>query len=164
MTGIPKTHVEDAHKLLADGYVDLFQLTPNDGSGTIYFKNDNEATWQGNLYEGVPIALSGIKKSADGSALQPKLAIGDGTMDLSPFKPLIYDGYLDGGLILHIELLLDHLITNQNIRVERLYRIKRVPQYGMMGVELQLATASDALGFTLPHRQYYPPAFPAVQI
>src|SRR5690349_15490595 len=113
----------------ADAPINLFQLTPNDGSGTIYFKADNEAAWQGNTYEGLPLTMTGFKKSSDGSALQPKLTIGDGSVDLSPFKPLVYDGYLDQGLVLHIEILLDHLLSDQNIRRERLYRVKRVPSY-----------------------------------
>lgn len=163
VSSIPIEHVKDAHKLNADGLVDLFQLTPNDGSGTIFFKGDNPVTWQGDNYEGLPISFAGLKQSTDGSALQPKLTIGDGTVNLSPFKPLVYDGYLDGGLVLHIEVLLDNLINDRNIRRERLYRVKRVPSYGILTVEMQLATASDALGYTLPHRQYYPPAFPAVQ-
>ena len=164
MSSIPKEHVQDAHKLNADGNIDLFQLTPNDGSGTIFFKGDNDITWQGNDYEGLPLSFTGFKKSSDGSALQPKLTIGDGTINLSPFKPLVYDGYLDGGLVLHVELLLDNLLNNRNIRSERLYRIKRVPSYGSLAIELQLATASDALGFTMPHRQYTPPDFPAVSL
>lgn len=162
-TAIPSDHIQDAHKLQADAEIDLFELTPNDGSGTVYFKADNDATWQGNLYEGLPISLTGLKKSTDGSAVAPKLAIGDGSIDLSPFKPLVYDGYLDGATVKHIVVLLDNLLNNRNIRVERNYRVKRVPTYSRIGLELQLATASDSLGFTLPYRVYAPPAFPAVQ-
>lgn len=161
---IPKEHIVDAHKLVADGEVDLFQLTPLDGSGTIYFKPDNDVTWQGHDYEGLPLSFTGFKKSAETGSLTPRLVIGDGAVDLSPFKPLVYDGYLDGAIIVHIHLLLDNLINNRNVREQRMYRVKRVPGYSRLSIELQLATTSDALGFTLPHRQYYPPAFPAVYL
>lgn len=159
---IPKEHIVDAHKLVADAEVDLFQLTPLDGSGTIYFKPDNDVDWQGHTYEGLPLSFTGFKKTAEGGSFSPRLVIGDGAVDLSPFKPLVYDGWLDGATLVHIHLLLDNLITNRNIREQRIYRIKRVPGYSRMSIELQLATSSDALGFTIPHRQYYPPAFPAV--
>lgn len=161
---IPKEHIEDAHKLVADGTVDLFQLTPNDGSGTIYFKPDNNADWQGHTYEGLPLSFTGFKKSSEGQATAPRLVIGDGTVDLSPFKPLVYDGWLDGAVLVHIHLLLDNLINNRNIRQQRTYRVKRPSGYSRLSVDLQLATSSDGLSFTLPHRQYYPPAFPAVYL
>lgn len=160
---IPKEHIEDAQKLQADAEIDLFELTPAGGTGVIYFKSDNPVDWQGHTYEGLPLTFNGITKSADGSALMPKLTIGDGTVDLSPFKPLVYDGSLDGGIIKHHKVLLDNIVNNRPIKETMVYRIKRVPGYGRLSIELQLATASDALGFTLPFRQYYPPAFPAVQ-
>jgi phage-related protein len=163
VTAIPADHIHDAHKLEADAEIDLFELTPNDGSGTIRFKNDNPAEWQGNLYEGIPLVFTGFKKSVDGSALSPKLTIGDGSLDLSPFKPYAYDGYLDDGIVKHMVVLLDNLLNDRNVKTVQMYRIKRVPLYHRLSIELQLATASDALGFTVPYRQYYPPAFPAVQ-
>jgi phage-related protein len=163
MTAIPSTHIDDAHKLQADAEIDLFELTPNDGSGTIYFKPDNEVAWQGNTYEGMPMGLTAFKKSVEGGSLQPKLTLGDGSLDLSPFKPLVYDGYLDGAMLKHMVVLLDDVINNRAIKRERTYRVKRVPSYSRISIELQLATSSDALGFTMPFRQYFPPAFPAVQ-
>lgn len=163
VTTIPSDHIADAHKLTADAEIDLFELSPTDGSGTIYFKNDNDVTWLGKLYEGMPIALTGFEKNTDGSSLLPKLTVGDGTVDLSPFKPLVYDGYLEGAQLIHKVVLRDNLENNRDIKLMRIYRVKRVPSYSTLSIEMQLATASDALGFTLPYRQYFPPAFPAVQ-
>lgn len=162
MTDIPVEHTRDHQKLTADGLVHLFELTPLEGSGTIYFKGDNEAAWQGNTYEGLPISMTGFKKSASNEAMLPKLRIGDGTLDLSPFKPLIHDGELDGANVVHHEILLDNLTNNRNIAVTRYYRVKRIPTYNRYLIDLQLGTASDALGFTIPHRTFRPPAFPAV--
>lgn len=162
MTSIPAQHVDDAHKLEADAEIDLFEVTPNDGSGTIYVKGDNDVTWQGHSYEGLPLVFTGFKKPTDGSASMPKLTLGDGSVDLSPFKPVVYDGYLDGASIRHIKVLLDDLLNDRPISQVRTYRVKRVNSYSRTSVDLQLATASDALGFTMPYRAFYPPAFPAV--
>jgi lambda family phage minor tail protein L len=162
VTAIPSGHIQDAQKLTADAEIDLFELTPAGGGGTVYFKADNDLTWQGQTYEGLPITLNGIKKSSDGSALMPKLTLGDGSIDLSPFKPLAYDGYLDGATVVHKKVLLDNAKANLPVYEKWTYRVKRVPSYNRLLIELQLATASDALGFTLPFRQYFPPAFPAV--
>lgn len=163
MTNIPIEHVEDAQLLVADGEVDLFQLSPIDGSGTIFFKGDNAITWQGDLYEGLPIKFNGLKKSVD-TTMAPKLVVGDQNIDLSAFKPLVYDGYLDGALLVHVHLLLDNLINDRNIRELHFYRVKRVENYNRLQISMQLATASDALGFTLPFRAYQPPAFPSVTL
>ena len=160
---IPAEHIEDAHKLVADAQVDLFQLTPIDG-GTIYFKADNEVTWQGDTYEGLPLVFAGLKKTTTGSSVSPKLTIGDGTLDLSPFKPLVHDGWLENALVTHYELLLANLQSDLPIYNRTIYRVKRVPSYSSLTIELQLATASDALDFTIPQRQYAPPAFPSVTI
>lgn len=160
---IPSDHIDDALKLTADAEIDLFELTPIGTSATIYFKSDNNATWQGHTYEGIPLIFSGIKKASDGSALMPKMTLGDGSVDLSPFKPLVYDGNLDGATLIHKVVLLDNLTNDRNIKETYIYRVKRVPNYNSVSIELQLATASDALGFTVPYRQYFPPDFPAVQ-
>lgn len=164
MTSIPVEHVTDSQKLVADAEVELFQLTPLDGSGTIFFKPDSDITWLGQLYEGLPLTSSGFKKSADGGNTAPKMTIGDGSVDLSPFKPLVYDGYLDGATVVHIHMLLDNVLNNRNIKEQRFYRVKRVPSYSRLAIDLELATSSDALGFTMPHRSFQRPAFPSVYL
>jgi phage-related protein len=165
MTAIPVEHIRDSHKLLADGRVELFQLTPSGGgTGTIYFKNDNDVTWQGHEYTGIPCAISGEKKDSDVGLSMPKLQIGQPNIDLSVFKGLIHDGYLDNAVIVRLTVLLDNIINNRPIREVMTYRVKRVEQYSRTQISMQLATLSDSLGFALPYRQYLPPAFPSVQM
>ena len=164
MAEIPLEHVIDSHQLVADGRVDLFELTPNDGSGTIYFKPDNDATWRGQEYTGIPLSLSGEKRSSDGGVSMPRMQIGNENIDLSLFKPLVYDGHLDNAVIVRNVVLLDNLINNRLIRETFVYRVKRVEEYGRTRISLQLATLSDSLGFSMPYRSYQPPAFPSVQM
>ena len=164
MSEIPAEHIADSHKLVADGRIDLYELTPSGGTGTIYFKADNDAPWRGKDYEGVPLGISGEKKSIDTGLTMPKLTIGNGAIDLSPFKPLVHDGYLDNAIILRRTVLLDNLINNRLIFEGQMYRVKRVEEYSRTRIILQLATISDSLGFSMPYRQYLPPAFPSVQM
>jgi phage-related protein len=161
---IPLDHVLDSHKLVADGRVDLFELTPNDDSGVIMFKPDNDVTWRSNEYTGLPLSLSGEKQSADTGLSMPKMIIGDGTVDLSPFKPLVYDGYLDNAIIVRKTVLLENILSDNLIFQAITYRIKRVDEYSRSHITLQLATSSDSLGFALPYRTYGPPAFRSVQM
>lgn len=164
MAEIPLEHIKDSHKLVADGRVDLFELTPSGGSGVIRFKNDNDVTWRGNLYTGIPCTITGEKKSADTGLSMPKLQIGQPNIDISQFKALVYDGYLDNAIIVRMTVLLDNLLNNRLIREMSTYRVKRVEGYSRTQISLQLATLSDSLGFSMPYRQYLPPAFPSVQM
>lgn len=164
MSQIPVEHIQDSHKLVADARIDLYELTPSGGTGTVRFKNDNDATWRGNLFTGLPLGISGEKKSSDNGLTMPTLVIGNGAINLSPFKPLVYDGYLDNAVIVRSTVLLDNLINNRLIRETSTFRVKRVSEYSRTKITLQLATLSDSLGFSLPYRQYLPPGFPSVQM
>lgn len=160
---LPVEHIQDAHKLTSDGRVELFALSPAAGS-TVYFKSDNDVTYQGIFYKGLPVTLSGEKMSSDTGWQQPKLQIGQPNIDISSFKALLYDGYVDNALIVRRTVLRTHIDEDVNVQNVRTYRVKRVEAYGRTQILLQLATVSDSLGFMMPHRLYMPPAFPSVKI
>lgn len=164
MATIPVEHILDSHSLVSDGTVDLFELTPSSGTGTIRFKADNDVTWRGQSYFGIPCALNGEKKSSDTGLTMPKLTIGQPNIDLSVFKGLVYDGNLDNAIVVKQHLLVDNLKNNRLIREVSTYRVKRVENYSRSQIVLQLATLSDSLGFSMPYRQYLSPGFPSVQM
>ena len=164
MQAIPTEHVTDSHQLVAEGRVDLFSLTPSGGTGTLNFKADNDVTYRGTVYTGLPLQLSGERRNSDIGLSMPKLTIGQPDIDLSLFKPMIYDGWLDNAVIVRQTVLTNNLIANANIKELRTYRVKRVEQYSRTQIVLQLATLSDSLGFMMPYRQYLPPAFPSVKL
>lgn len=164
MSVIPIEHVKDSHLLIADGRVDLYELTPSGSTGVVRFKMDNTVSWRGREYTGVPLSLTGEKKTSEAGLVMPTLLIGNENTDLSIFKGLVYDGYLDNAIIVRQTVLLDNLVNNRLIRELQTYRVKRVNEYGRTRVSMQLATKSDSLGFQLPYRQYLAPAFPSVQM
>lgn len=163
-SAIPIEHVKDSHLLIADARIELFDLTPSGGTGVVRFKADNDISWRGNVYTGLPLKLSGEKKTSDTGLTMPQLTIGDENTNLSIFKPLVYDGYLDNAVVVKQTALLDNILNNRLIRESVTYRVKRVVSYGRNQVVMQLATLSDSLGFQLPYRQYLPPAYPSVQM
>lgn len=163
-TFTPTEQIVDAHKLNADGYVELYEMSPGRGSGTIYLKADNPVTWRTKDYVGLPLTLSGEKHTADGSNPLPRLQIGQEQVNLLPFKGLIHDGDLDGGRIVRYEILLQDLLANRDVKRATYFRIKRVEGYSTTQITLQLATEAGAVGQTVPHRQYVPPHFPWVNI
>jgi len=161
---IPADHIADSHKLVADGRIDLFELTPSGGTGVLRFKDGDDQTWLGNPYTGVPVQLSGEKRTSDSGLSMPTMNLGQNNVDLSMFKALVFDGYLDNAVVVRHTLLLDNLLNNRNVKETVTYRVKRVNQYSRSSITLQLATLSDSLGFSLPWRSYNPPAFPSVVI
>jgi phage-related protein len=159
---IPIQQINDAHKLTADAEIDLFDLVPSIGTGTIHFKSDGDVTWQGTLYTGVPLQFDGENYSASAGTPQPRLVIGQENSNLSAFKPLIFDGTIDGAVITRSHILLDDLVNNRLIRSVHYYRVRRVEAYSRYQITLQLASQSDSLTFSMPFRSYLPPAFPSV--
>lgn len=163
MSDLPVQHVTDSLKLTADAVVELFEFTSVIG-GVVRFKNENTVTWRGNEYFGLPVSLTGLEQTAQGGTLQPKMTVGAPDRDFSFFKPLVSDGLLEGGILVYTRILLANLLSNSNIRETQVFTVKQVTGYGRSQVSFQMATASDGLRFTIPHRQVLPPAFPAVLI
>lgn len=161
---IPVEHIADSHKLTADGRVELFELTPSSTEGTIFFKSDNDYTYRSVPYHGIPVGLSGEKKSSDAGLTMPRMTIGQPDIDISIFKPLVYDGFLDNAIIVRRAVLLDDMLNHRAIWELTTYRVKRVEEYGRSKIQLQLATLSDSLGFSMPYRTFIPPAYPSVQM
>jgi len=164
MPQLPEEHIRDSHKLNADGLIELFELTPSTGSGTVRFKPDNSYTWRGDEYAGVPMQLSGEKRTAEEGNTLPRLTIGQENVDLSAFKPLIFDGSMDNATLVKIELLLDDMLNDRDIARRTTYRVKRVESYNRMMISVQLGTYSDSLGFKLPYRRFDQPGFPTVRL
>ena len=164
MPSIPASHIEDAHKLDADGKIWLFELTPSIGSGTLRFKNDNDVTWLGHEFTGIPLTLDGETQSSQGSPPQPTLVIGQQDIDLSAFKPLIWSGGLDNARIVRYKILVTDLLANNDIKETQVFRVKRVDGYSSTQIKLTLAVFSPSGPSSLPFRQYVPPAFPFVVI
>lgn len=161
MAAIPSQQITDAHQLQADAEVYLYELAPTAG-GTVYFKLDNNVTWQGNVYEGLPLTWSGEGRSSDAGSARPTLLIGDENIDLGPLKPLLFDGYVDGAIVLRRRILLDTLLANLSGSEDNYYKVRQVSGYGRSTITLELARAADSLEFTFPFSQYYTPDFPAV--
>jgi hypothetical protein len=163
MPTVPAEQIADSQLLTADAEIEMYRLTPSGSTAHIYFKNDNDVTWLGNTYTGVPLEFSGESFNAEGQVVQPQLTIGQPNIDLSAFKGLIWDGSLDNAEILKHTVLLGHILANQDIKRTRTYRVKRVDNYSAAQIVLALAVFSVAGPTMLPFRQYIPPSFPYVR-
>lgn len=160
----PEQHIKDSVKLIADGIVELFELTPANTVGSINFKNDNPVTWRGKTYEGLPCSLSGERQTAEAGLAMPSMVIGETDIDISKFKTFLRAGYLDNATLVKITILVEDLLADNLVHRISTYRVKRVSEYSRSKIQLQLATLSDSTNASLPHRTYMPPAFPSVQL
>lgn len=161
-TQMPVNLIEDALSLTGDGLVDLYELNPVSG-GSVFFKADNDITWLGDEYMGLPCTLTGEERDTEKTA-QPQMTIGQENLDLLPFKALVHDGYLDGASLTRRRVKVDDLVANLNIKQVQTYRVKRVENYSRTHITLSLATFSGAITQVIPFRQYVPPAYPYVEI
>lgn len=162
----PPSHVTNSLVLTgAEPEIDLWELSPSDGTGLVCFKADNSVTWLGTLYYGLPMSFTGEKDAGGGNGGDsPVIELGQENLDLSLFKPLIRNGSLDNAVIVRKTVLLADMLANLDVKVVRSYRIGVVTGYSRTKVSLMLRHFSGARRATIPFRQYLPPAFPHVSV
>jgi phage-related protein len=158
---VPESHVEDAQKLEADAYVDLFQITLSDKSTKIYLKADNDVTWQGDLYEGTGIQLTGVASYSDGETSRPKLTIYNPE---GVYSYIVDQGLLDNANIVRIRVLKEHLDADQPIDRRQQWRVSRVANLRKNAIALELRDMLDGQFFLTPGRMFIPPEFPQVSL
>lgn len=165
MSEFPSSHIDNALTLRgAEPEIDLFELTPSDGTGVLAFKPDDTVTWLGRQYAGIPMSFSGDQDSASGSTVSPRMVLGQPNSDLSMFKNLIREGTLDNATIIRKTVLLADIIADRDIKVIRGYRVGVVEGYGRSSITMLLRKFSGARRTTMPFLQFLPPAFPHVKL
>lgn len=158
----PQSHLQEAQKLTADAEVDLFTLSLVDQLTVFRFKNDETATWQGHVYDGIGCSMSGDKRSSSEEEGRPTLrAMNPAGM----FQKIALDGLLDRAILVRKTVLRTHLDANLNIYRQRMWYVERVKELiagEVIGLELRSMT--DLPNFQLPARLYMPPEFPTVSL
>lgn len=160
MSNIHPSLIADSMEMEADGYVDLFKIELRP-SGTLYLKDNNEVTWQGNTYQPIAIALSAEGNSADGEKHRPSLRV------VNPegmFSKLIADGNLDKARVTRYRVLRSHVEQDQNISIQNLWVVSRVVSLNKIMAVFELRAATDGQFFSLPLRKFIPPDFPQVTL
>lgn len=158
---VPASHIEDAHKLDADGYVEFFQIALADNSGTLYLKMNSDMTWQGHTYEGTGIKLDGVGSYADDQVSRPKLNLfnPDGI-----YSSLVDQGKLDNAIVTRIRVLKQDVDSNTNISRRQKWRISRIVTIKNPMIVCELRDMLDGQMFLVPGRMFIPPDFNAVSL
>lgn len=158
---VPAEHVEDAQKLEADGYVDLFQIILSDKSSKIYLKINKDVDWQGNTYEGTGIQIDGVGTYSDDTTSRPKLTLfnPDGV-----FSSLLDQGLLDNATIVRYRVLKAHVDADLPIYRRQQWKVSRVASVKTPFIQLELRDMLDGQNFQVPGRMFIPPDFPTVSL
>lgn len=159
-TRYPAAQVEDSHKLQADAYVDLFEITFVNGS-FLRLTNDLNRTWRGLTYEGTAIKITGIERYGDEKETRPQMSLRnpDGL-----YASFIKAGILDYAVVKRIRVLKQHLDANLDIKQEHRWRIWRVVNLSRQLVQCELRSQIDRFNSMIPARRFSPPDFPMVTL
>lgn len=159
---IPESHLVEGQKLTADAEVDLYQINLATSPVIYRFKNSDTVAWQGAIWEGIALTLSGDSHTSDDENSRPTLRM------INPagvFNAPAFAGLIDRALVIRKRVLRPHLDANANIFQQRMWYVDRVKElvHGKF-IGLELRTMTDGPAFQLPLRMYIPPEFPMVSL
>lgn len=173
---VPETQLEDAQKLIADGIVQLYEITLADNS-KIYLKQDNSITWNGHTWTGIPILFEGYSTAQGDSYSRPTLSIAnpdnvnelDGSVR-STLSSLVLpiDGYPYG--LLNRAKVTRYIVLYEDLRADRaIYQKKEwiiwfIKTINKNVIQVELRNYMDGVNFDVPARMYIPPEFPFVTL
>lgn len=157
---IPQSHREENEKLLADGYVQLFEIKLRDGS-FLTLKNNNSVKWQGVTWTGIPLSFEGWQTASSDSLARPTMMIANPN---GAFSTFIRDGLLTKAVITRYLVLYEDILNDRNVYQSKKWVVWNNPSLTNMSISLELRNPMDGVNFNVPARMYIPPEFPSVQL
>ena len=157
---IPASHVDNALKIEADGFVHLFKvmLLP---SGVVGITSGQGITWQGVEYESLQCKLSGLGSHATEQVSRPRFDVQNPE---GAFSGLIAQGALEGSRLYRYRVLRADAEANNNVFQVQWWRIVRVARLNRETVSLELRESGDGPNFVLPANISPPPDVPTVSL
>lgn len=156
----PSTHVTEGDKLDPQALVHLYELQLNP-SGVLYMSKDTEITWQGNLYQNLPIKVSGTKISASGQIPRPTLTISNPS---GIYSKSVGDGLLDRAVLIERKVLRSDLEADLPVWDERRWYLSRLISDTALSISYQLRGLTDRQTGVMPIRMYIQPEFSSVRL
>ncbi len=157
---LPESHRLENEKLVADGYVQLFEIKLRDGS-YLTIKDKNSVYWQETHWTGIPIIFEGWQTASSDSLSRPSLRIANPE---GAFSTFIRDGLLIRAKVTRFLVLYDDILNDRNIYQSKSWVVWNNPQLTENIISLELRNPLDGVNFNVPARMYIPPEFPSVQL
>ena len=164
----PTTHLDEGLRLTGQALVDLFELqlsnvvTPTFVRATAGMPGQT-TTWDGKVWEHVPIRFTGFNRSADAERSRPSLTVvnPDGA-----FNQFARAGNFDRAFLVRYRVLKAHLDAGVVLSHQNLWVVSRVTNLtANQGLSVELRSLSDGPDNLIPARKFMPDAgFPFVSL
>lgn len=157
---LPQSHRENNEKLVADGYVHLYEIKLRNGT-FLCFKENNTVKWQGRIWTGIPLSFEGYSTAAGDKLARPTLLIAnpDGA-----FSTFIRDGLILRSEITRYSVLYEDILNDKPVFQKKTWIAWNVPSLTREAMTLELRNPMDGVNFDIPARMYLPPEFPSVTL
>lgn len=157
---LPESHRQNNEKLVADGYVELFEIVLRNGE-TIRLKENNTVQWLGKTWTGVPLSFEGYSSAAGDKLSRPVMTLvnPDGV-----FSTFVRDGHILKAAITRYSVLYDDVLNNRNVFHKKVWIAWNIPQLTRDMIQVELRNPMDGVNFDVPARMYIPPEFPSVTL
>lgn len=157
---LPREHLIENEKLIADGYVDLFEIKLKNNT-YLFLKNNNTVEWQGKTWQGIPLSFEGYSSSSNDSLSRPSFSVANPN---GSFSTYIRDGLLNRATITRYRVLYQNILNNVNVFQSQTWIVWNTPSFNNKFINFELRTTLDGPNFVVPARQYLPPEFPCVRL
>lgn len=157
---LPQSHRENNEKLIADGYVHLFEIKLRNGQ-FLYLKENNTVTWNGRTWNGLPLSFEGYSSASGDNLARPTLSVAnpDGA-----FSTFVRDGHIIKATVTRYSVLYQDVLDDKPIYQKKVWVAWNIPQLSNQLIQLELRNPMDGVNFDLPARSYMPPEFPSVRL
>lgn len=157
---IPSSIANTSHDLSVEALVRLFEIKLTNNS-LFRLSPYGNITWKGQLYEEVPIQMSGLDQDGSGRLARPKLTFANpGGM----FTASVHLGLLDNALVTRYRILRSDLDANRDFALRETFRLSRIVTLQKSIIVAELRDVLDGHYFEVPGRRFQPPEFPFVQL
>lgn len=157
---VPASQIADAQQTQGDAIIKLFQVDFFGGS-SVYLSADNTFTWNGLLWEGIGLQITGEASYGDDQVSRPKLSIQNPNGAFSLFMSQLA---FDGAVITCFRILKSDLLDNNPVYTSQVWQVGRVLSGNRMVIVLELRSFADAPNYLIPAQTYAPPKYPTVSL
>lgn len=162
---LPENYVKEAMELDAQAVISLFQLdmtppAPNPPV-TLRLNDKRDIMWQGVIWEGYSVNLTGELIDSSGEVGRPKFSLAnlDGL-----FSTYVHQRWLDNAVVTRYRVLREDIDADINSYVRNTWRVSKVLTLSKTLVTMELRGVLDSQFFTIPARRFQPPEFPHVSL
>jgi len=157
---VPASHITEGDKLNPEALLRLYELQLQP-TGVLFFSADTTITWQGDLYQNLPIKVTGTKTDASGQTPRPTLTWANPS---GMYSKSVGDGLLDRAVLIERKVLRSDAEADNLVFDERRWYLSRLISDSALRISYQLRGLTDRQSGIMPIRMYIQPEFTSVSL